>query len=103
MITSNSTGITVHAISNPVWWLVLLGIGFAFALNRTITITSSAATKMVVNVMIQSTRSCRSLIFCLIRLAAGCMPTSHGFGACAKAPWPPGIASGIRTVIISAA
>ena len=55
MTTRISTGITVQAISSPVWWLVWLGTGFRFSLKRMQTQMINPATNTVMTVMITST------------------------------------------------
>ena len=50
-------GMTVHRISISVLWVVRDGVGFDFALKRTITMTSRASTNSVIAVMIQSRKS----------------------------------------------
>ena len=50
-------GMIVHRISIRVLWVVRDGVGFDFALKRTITVISRASTNNVMATMIQSRKS----------------------------------------------
>ena len=54
--TRISTGISVHATSIRVLWVVLEGIGLALALNFTTTIINSTSTNSVITVMVPTSQ-----------------------------------------------
>ena len=80
--TRMTTGITVQATSSSVLCVVRDGVGLAFALNFTITMTSNASTKTVIATMIQSTKLWNQMMSSIAGAADCWKPICHGHG------WP---------------
>src|SRR6266853_3203985 len=80
MTTRTTTGTTVHNTSTNVLCVVRDGVGWALALNLTITITSSARTNTVMPVMIHNTKVWRQITSSITGLADSWRPICQGVG-----------------------
>src|SRR5215213_11731221 len=80
--TRITTGMTVQATSRSVLCVVRDGVGLAFALNLTITISSKARTNTVIAMMIQSTKLWNQVMSSMVGAADCWKPICHGVG------WP---------------
>src|SRR6478672_502683 len=76
------TGTNVHITSSRVLWVVRDGVGLARELKRTITISKSASTKIVIATISQSRKSWNQTIFSMTGVAACWNPNCQGDG------WP---------------
>src|SRR5579863_8775932 len=77
-VTRISTGMSVHATSIRVLWVVREGTGLALALNLTTTITSSASTNRVMTVMVPSSQLWNTVMKSITSVADSCSLYSHG-------------------------
>src|SRR5215213_5545327 len=74
------TGSTVQATSSSVLCVVRDGVGLAAALNFTITISSSASTKIVMAMMIQRTKLWNQVMSSMVGAADCWKPICQGVG-----------------------
>src|SRR5215212_11070559 len=93
MPTRISTGISVHATSTSVLWVVREGTGFALALNFTTTMTSSDSTNSVMTVMIQSSMLWNQEMLSITGVAASCSVYSQAAGCPSSANAAPQLTS----------
>src|SRR3954449_9448619 len=77
MPTRISTGISVHATSIRVLWVVREGIGLALALNFTTTATSNARTNSVMALMSQNRKLWNQTMLSITGVADSCSVYSH--------------------------
>src|ERR1044071_6784135 len=78
--TRMTTGITVQATSSSVLCVVLDGVGLALALNFTMMMSSSASTKTVIAMMIQSTKLWNQVMSSMVGAADCWKPICQGEG-----------------------
>src|SRR5258708_28750330 len=100
IMTRTTTGTTVHNTSTNVLCVVRDGVGWALALNLTITITSSARTNTVMPVMIHNTKVWSQITSSITGLPDSCKPICQGAGCPNPANAAP---SGIRRAAARAA
>src|SRR5438309_769520 len=78
--TRINTGISVHATSIRVLWVVFEGTGLALALNLTTTMTSSASTNSVITVITTRRPVWNAVMKSITSVADSCSLYSHGAG-----------------------
>src|SRR3954447_19767383 len=93
MPTRISTGISVHATSIRVLWVVLDGTGLALALNLTTTTTRSASTNSVIRVISTNRKLWNQVMLSITGEADSCNVHSHGAGCPNSASAAPPVAS----------
>src|SRR3982074_1828704 len=75
--TRISTGISVHATSIRVLWVVLEGTGLALALNFTTTAIRSPSTNSVITVMVPTSQLWNQMMYSMTGVAASWRVHSH--------------------------
>src|SRR5712671_3755749 len=100
IMTRTTTGRTVHNTSTNVLCVVRVGVGWALALNFTITITSNARTNTVTAVTIHNTKVWSQITSSITGLPDSCKPICQGAGCPKPANAAP---SGIRRAAARAA
>src|SRR6266853_6131737 len=100
IMTRTTTGMTVHNTSTNVLCVVRDGVGWALALNFTITITSIARTNAVTPVTIHNTKVWSQITSSITGLPDSCKPICQGVGCPKPANAAP---SGIRRAAARAA
>ena len=100
MKTRMITGTTVHSTSMSVLWVVRVGVGFARALKRTMTMIRSASTNAVMAKMTHSRMLWNHTMSSITGVADPCRPICQGEGWPSPAKAAPGISRATATAAI---